>query len=58
MNCPAASRGVSELKRLVLLVMKLAIFRGQFLGEHHFPIFGSTDNILYKHRINFAFMDA
>jgi hypothetical protein len=39
-NCPAASRGVSELKQLVLLVMKLAIFRAHFFGEHHYPIFG------------------
>jgi hypothetical protein len=38
MNCPAASRGVSELKQLELLVMRLAIFR--FLGEHQSPIFG------------------
>jgi hypothetical protein len=46
MNCPAASRGVSELKQLELLVMKRAIFRAHFFGEHHFPIFGRTCNMI------------
>jgi len=41
MNCPAASRGVSELKQLELLVMKLAIFRFLTL----------TLNIFLNHRL-------
>jgi len=47
MNCPAASRGVSELKQLELLVMKLVIFRFLTL----------TLNIFLNHRLITLFTD-